>query len=850
MKSTDNMFWLIIHGHFYQPPRENPWIEAIEHQPGAAPYHDWNERIADECYTANTVSRILGPSRRIVDIVNNYRKISFNIGPTLLGWLADHVPETYEAIREADRQSVLDYSGHGNAIAQAYNHIILPLANRRDKITQIRWGLRDFEYRFQRPAKSIWLPETAVNMDTISVLIDHGIHYIILSPSQAQRIRSMEHAGRWHDVSHGQFDISQPYRCFEQTDGAKKNRDRYIDIFFYHGDLSKAIAFDHLLRDAKTMANRIMENYSTDSVNRCLSICTDGESYGHHEPFGDMGLAYLTHVLAPQKNIRITNYGEFLSLHPPTMEVELKPGPNNEGTSWSCFHGVGRWYRDCGCHTGGKSGWNQQWRQPLRNALDKLRDRLIDIFEDKGSAFFHDPWDARNHYIDVILDRSDASVADFFARVGKGSLTSREQSEALQLLEMQRYAMYMYTSCGWFFSDLAGIETIQILTYAARACELGNPFSTSDIENELLENLKLAVSNEPSLGTGKDIYHRFVTPSRVTWPQIVTHYAIQTTLSATHKTDTRIHHIRIHREEFTKYRYENHSLILGRISLSSQILRNLDKYAFALYFIPNQRYSCLVREVHSEQDFESLKSRTISAFQEHPSDFMNIIDPTWGSIRYSIKDMLRDDREQLYQTILHERLEQIRQQYLQIFEQNKRLLLELHDLDVPAPPELRIPAEIILSGQFASNVESGFNEEDNISNALEILNFAEKLNMNLNKEIPERIFQRTIEQKIVQFYESMNIDVCHELLKIHELADNLKLNIRESRVQNVIFRILREKLPPYMEQIGSQTASPGLYDLVNSILLLAYNFNFDVSAEKSQLRNLEQKFSDNPDYWP
>ncbi|MBN2012728.1 DUF3536 domain-containing protein [candidate division KSB1 bacterium] len=843
MKET---LWLIIHGHFYQPPRENPWIEAIERQPSATPYHDWNERIADECYTVNTVSRILGKDHRIIDIVNNYKKISFNIGPTLLSWIQKFTPTTYQAILDADKQSINDFSGHGNAIAQAYNHIILPLANERDKITQIVWGLKDFEYRYQRQAESIWLPETAVNDATISALIDQGIKYIILSPYQANRVRSLKKSSRWHDVSNGTIDTSQPYRCFDNT---RKSHDRYIDIFFYHGELSKAVAFDHLLRDASTFMNRIIQSYNQHTMHHCISICTDGESYGHHEAFGDMGLSYMLHKLAPEKNIRITNYGEFLELHPPTMEVDLKSGPNNEGTSWSCFHGVGRWYRDCGCHTGGGHGWNQKWRQPLRDALDKLRNELIEIFNEQGKAYFKDPWSARNGYIDVVLDRSDESVAAFFKTHGKCSMIDQEIATALQLLEMQRHAMLMYTSCGWFFNDISGLETVQVMSYAARACELGNPFAFSDLQLMLMEKLKQAESNIPEYGTGKDIYTDFVLPSLVSSEQIVTHYAIQSTLENNTNKERHIHHVSILKDEYTKYSFEDDALVLGRVTLSSDILRNFERFAFALFYVPNQRYTCLVRPIKSDKEYERLKKRTVEIFQDHPSDFLIHIDNFWGTSRYSIKDMLFDDRENLYKTILAERLQAIRSHYYEIYEQNKRILIELKELEIPIPNELKIPTEVILSGQFASFVEDGF-QRDDIAHALDVLHFADKLSIELDKAIPEKLFQEKIENQIKQFFTTLDNSIANELLKNYEHALNLKLHIRESKIQNYIFKILRDKLPPLLSEIINNPPLKKTYDLVNSILLLAYNFNFDISEIKDKLKGLEQQFSDNPDFWP
>ncbi|HEX9970722.1 MAG TPA: DUF3536 domain-containing protein, partial [bacterium] len=439
----NNNRYLTIHGHFYQPPRENPWIEAIERQDSAAPYHDWNDRIASECYTPNAGSRILDNLGRIDDIVNNYQSISFNFGPTLLSWLELHAPESYQSILNADRESVAKFSGHGNAIAQAYNHIILPLANQRDKITQIRWGLADFQHRFQRKPESIWLPETAVNYDTLAALADFSIKYIILSPFQAKRVRRLNgnETEPWLDVSDGSINTFQPYRCFLNDKNGNKDRSKYIEIFFYHGGLSRAVGFEHILHDAKKFADAIEMTYANDSdQNQLVSVGTDGESYGHHEAFGDMALAYLMKVEAPRRGLTVTNYGEFLEKNPPQWEVEIKEGPNGEGTAWSCFHGVGRWYRDCGCHTSGGPGWNQKWRRHLRQAMDKLRDDLAQFYEEKASHFFKDPWEARNDYIEVVLDRSPKNVELFLGKHAKSTSIMDGKVPALNLLELQRNA--------------------------------------------------------------------------------------------------------------------------------------------------------------------------------------------------------------------------------------------------------------------------------------------------------------------------------------------------------------------------------------------------------------------------
>ena len=359
--------FLTIHGHFYQPPRENPWLEAIELQDSALPFHDWNERINKECYNPNSVSKIVDSRNRILDIVNNYEHMSFNFGPTLLSWMEQFAPLTYERIIKADIESTGEHDGHGNAMAQVYNHIIMPLANENDKITQVKWGIRDFEYRYGRKPEGMWLAETAVDDDTLRVLEENGIKFTVLSPYQALKVRK-EGDKKWTDVSWGNIDPARSYRYYIKSAPGK-----FIDLFFYDGAISKSVAFDELLKDGNKFAKRLKDGISDcRDYPQLINIATDGESYGHHTKFGDMALAYVLQIKAKEEGFKITNFGEYLAKYRSDYEVDIK-----QASSWSCFHGVGRWKEDCGCSTGGHPGWNQKWRKPLRDALDYLRDELI-----------------------------------------------------------------------------------------------------------------------------------------------------------------------------------------------------------------------------------------------------------------------------------------------------------------------------------------------------------------------------------------------------------------------------------------------------------------------------------------
>ena len=508
--------FVTIHGHFYQPPRENPWTGRVPRHEDAHPAHDWNDRITRECYRPNGWSRVLSPEGRIEDIVNNYEFLSFDFGPTLLTWLAEHAPDVYGRILEGDRRSRELQGGHGNAIAHAYNHMILPLANYRDKRTQIVWGLRDFEWRFGRRSESIWLAETAVNLETTKILIELGIRYIVLSPCQALRSRALDRRGGWTDARGGKIDPRHAYRFFLKDARKRRIADRFIDVFFYDGPVAADINFQHLLRSAPTLADRITQaRGAEDDPAMLMSIATDGEVYGHHEPWADMCLAYLFRREGPRRGFQFINYGRYLDLFPPTREVDLDFGEHDEGTAWSCSHGVSRWERDCGCTTGGEPGWNQRWRAPLRRGFTMVRDRLVEIYLEQVSPLIKDAWAVRDDYISVLLDPSESSREAFLQRHQRKPLSGEERRVLWSLLESQRYAMLMFTSCGWFFGDISRVEAIRNMAYASMALELAGPWQAMNLESMLLEYLAEAECNPHGMGTGADVYRRFVQTERV-----------------------------------------------------------------------------------------------------------------------------------------------------------------------------------------------------------------------------------------------------------------------------------------------------------------------------------------------
>ncbi|MBI3313041.1 MAG: DUF3536 domain-containing protein, partial [Candidatus Omnitrophica bacterium] len=599
---------LCVHGHFYQPPRENPWIEEIEPQESAAPYHDWNERIYYECYHPNTKARVLESKGHVVNIVNNYEQISFNVGPTLLSWMERKHPETYAQILEADRTSRAHHHGHGNAIAQVHNHMIMPLASRRDKITQVKWGIQDFRHRFGREPESIWLPETACDEETLEVLVEEGIKFIILSPYQAQAVCLMPRDQRkhmpkehWTDVSAGTIDPKIPYRLFLKNHPAK-----FLDVFFYDGLVSKDVGFGNLAFDAKLFGDRLDAAKGALSHPQLIHIATDGETFGHHKGYGERALAYLLQIEAPKRGYRIVNYGEYLESCPPHHAVKIKEGEDGEGTSWSCAHGVKRWKDHCGCRGGGPLEWNQNWRKPLRTALDGLRDQLAKIYEEKGRNYLKNVWEARNDYIAVILNRSRETIEAFFEKHAKHKLNQEETVICLRILEMQRNAMLMYTSCGWFFTEISGIETVQILQYAARALQFVNLVSSNSLEEEFLNRLAEAKSNVRSLKDGRGVYEKLVRPHMASLHHIVAHYGIGSMFEDYYPDSDQfeLYCFKIHVFHQRKDSSGNMMLNFGRVHITSAVTLHEYDLIFIVVQIGLYDFRCSIKPFLDAQNME------------------------------------------------------------------------------------------------------------------------------------------------------------------------------------------------------------------------------------------------------
>jgi len=499
---TQRKRFICIHGHFYQPPRENPWLETVETQDTAAPYHDWNERICAECYATNGAARIVNSKNKIIRIVNNYARISFNFGPTLMSWLMENAPRTYRMILDGERRSRKSFNGHSSAMAQVYNHIILPLANRRDRITQIRWGIADYQRHYGAAPEGMWLAETAADNESLELMAQQGIKFTVLAPHQCRRIRSLKDGGEWTNTPEASVDTSHPY-LVRFASGVS------IAVFFYDGPIARAIAFEGLLNSGESLAARLKSGFRYNAQPQLVHVATDGESYGHHHKYGEMALAYALRLLENDPTVDLTNYGCFLERFPPEYEAEIV-----ENTSWSCVHGIERWRADCGCRLNFQEGWNQRWRTTLREAFDFLKGIVDEIFETETGAFLKDPWEARNDYISVMCDNSEKQRKKFIAKHAKKNFHEAHEKKLWSLLEAEKFSLFTYTSCAWFFDDISGIEPVHMMKFASRAMELVQPYYSKHIEAPFLKILAEAQSNIPEMQDGAQVFQKFVKPIR------------------------------------------------------------------------------------------------------------------------------------------------------------------------------------------------------------------------------------------------------------------------------------------------------------------------------------------------
>lgn len=702
--------YVCIHGHFYQPPRENAWLEIVEQQESARPFHDWNARINFECYAPNAAARILDGQGWITKIRNNYNRISWNFGPTLLTWLEQKDPEAYTLLLKADRRSMERYGGHGSALAQVHSHLILPLCNYRDKVTQVWWGIRDFEHRFGRYPEGIWLAETAVNTETLEVLASHGIQFTILAPRQAKAVRPVadnppaatrkKHAAtshkespEWREVNAETLDTRRPYWC-QLPSG------RRIALFFYYGGIAQEVAFNGLLNSGASFAKKLTGLFDDDDEVQLAHIATDGETYGHHHRFGEMALADCLNYIEDNNWATLTNYGQFLELFPPQWEVQI-----HENSSWSCIHGVERWRADCGCNTGGHPGWHQRWRKPLRDTLDWLRDQLAPLYEREAARFLRDPWAARNEYIDVVFDRREENVARFLKKHARRDLSYLEEVAVLRLLEIQRHAVLMYTSCGWFFDEISGIETNQILQYALRAMDYAHDVARVELHTEFSRRLAEAPSNV--LADGAASFLQNVVPTRVTLERVAMHFAVAS-LFEDDPEGLDLFNYTASVDFFEKIVAGTPQFAAGRIAIRSRLSHAKKTYCFAVIYLGQQHIIGNISGTMNRATFNAMWERTSKSFQTaNLGEVIGILQEYFGPEKFTLSSLFTDEKIKIIRDITESSLAIAESSFRDVYNDNYQLMAGLEENNLPVPDTWRNIATYVLNADLLMYFRNG-----------------------------------------------------------------------------------------------------------------------------------------------
>ena len=880
--------YICVHGHFYQPPRENPWLETVEVQDSAAPYHDWNERITSECYAPNGASRIQNKQNQIVRIVNNYARMSFNFGPTLLSWLEDFAPRTYRMIQDADQASAERYSGHGSAIAQVYNHIIMPLASERDARTQIRWGIADFHHRFGRLPEGMWLAETAVSRNVLDLMAQEGIKFTVLAPHQAARFRALsetdlaaqrakataappepqlrrratdfkpgeeaaaaihnqasqsrsdathalkatdealkdaneawqgtdatakaadnslkgtgfspsidspqndvaqapeESATPWIETPNATIDSTRPYLV-------KLNEGRSIAVFFYDGPASRAVAFEGLLNSGETFGRRLVAGLNPakpTSEPQLAHIATDGESYGHHHKHGEMALSYALHWIEHHNLARLTNYGEFLDKFPPQFEAEVV-----EQSSWSCSHGVERWRSNCGCN-GGKQGWNQQWRAPLREALDLLRDRTAPLAEALARPLLKDLWAARDAYIHVVLDRTLDNEARFFREHATHELTPAERVTAFELLELERHTQLIYTSCGWFFDEISGIETVQIIAYAGRVIQLATKLfsgpalfgeSAATLEQDFLSILARAESNVPDIGNGAEVYRRWVTSAKLDLEHVGAHYAISS-MFRTYPDAGQLFCFDVQRRSYELITSGRGRFVLGRAALRSRITEETEEICFTVLHLGDQNLSAAVKRFHApdEAGWQTFcDNARVALRRANLPDLIRLVDAYFGGTLYSLTSLFADEQHRILQSILDQTLSEVESSLMHIYEEHATLLDFLGEASVAAPPALALTAGFAINASLRHALEAPEYDSTEVDR---LLRRAQIDHVQLDTALLSFTADKRMKRAMVRLedaVETQNLGVLNETVAVAESLRTLPMEINLWQAQNI-----------------------------------------------------------------
>ncbi len=744
-----------------------------------------------ECYAPNAVSRIMDADWRIIGLINNYSRISFNFGPTLLYWLDRHEPEVYQSILGADKESMANFSGHGSAMAQVYNHMIMPLANRKDKQTQVKWAIRDFQERFKRDPEGMWLPETAVDTETLEVLAENKIEFTILAPHQAAKFRQLN-SEDWVDVSDGRIDPRRTYLC-------KLPSGKSINLFFFDKRTASDIAFGNLLDNGEAFAKRLIDSF-TDNPNSDLieNVASDGELYGHHHPHGDMTLAYCIYHIVSTGAAKLTNYAEYLEKHPAEFEVQIQ-----ENTSWSCIHGIERWRNDCGDNTG-RQGWRQAWRKPLREAMDWLRDTLAPHFEEEASKYLKSPWDARDSYIDVILDRSRPNIEAFLAKHASKELSEEEKRRVVKLLEMQRHAMLMFTSCGWFFDEISGIETVQVMMYAARAMQLAHELFDLELEDQYRSILKQAPSNIPEFGNGATVYSLFIQPSVVDFAKISAQNTIMQ-LFADHMKSLVLTPkapnccFEINTEDIEKRDDGKFRVIVNRSTVSSATTFDQETFGSAAIWLGDHNVTCGAKANMQKHTFTSMRDQVFDSFERGQiNEIIVILSKYFGQHNYTLKDMFKDDQRNILNYIVADRMKKAKELYEIVYHENSAMLRFMKEARVPSPKPLLSAAEMVLNMEIKQLLSAETTDLDRLQS---LINESKHLSVNLDAnliayEASEKIANEFTKLSLAP-ENTVSIDSMIELIKV---VNQLPITLNLWQSQNTAFNIAQNRYKTMRER--------------------------------------------------
>ncbi|MDR0305243.1 MAG: DUF3536 domain-containing protein [Chitinispirillales bacterium] len=808
---TGNKF-LVIHGHFYQPPRENPWLDIIEEQESAAPYHDWNERIYDECYRPNAYSRLLDSKGMIVGIHNNYQNMSFNFGPTLFTWLERYHPVTARKIIAADRESASRFGGHGNAVAQVFNHVIMPLASKRDQLTQIRWAKYFFKKRYGRDPQGIWLGETAINMVTVECLIEEKISYVILSPNQAESFRSLND-GNWTHTNQQPIDTRRPYRIFPRTQSGEQLEGR-LDVFFFDEGLSKEISFNDLLKDSRVLGSRINECYDQNNgSNQLVTIATDGETFGHHKAFGDMCLAFFFKSIASELGIIPVNFSYYLSMNPPQHEVSLR-NAFGEGTAWSCAHGVGRWIRDCGCSTGGEAGWNQAWRAPLRSALNELQAQIDSHYEARLSTLFADPWVLRDKYIRVMGESSLAKTAEFLKHYAvKFTFNDELTAEIRRLLEAQKFMLFSYTSCGWFFNDISGIETVQNLAYACRALQLGLPEVSRKLALfQFMEQLSKAKSNLKDTD-GRTLFEKHVLPFFHHKRLLAFTAAAQQVLAV---------------KKYSSYEKTVYNLELKSIMSQKAGRMNYDVVSVQLESgITGESSSWSVLIAHSPETelmgwvvpSKGMRTGTTKteAWTSHPDVKTFTLSDLFYSSRHDLSDFFQDRMAK-----------DTDKRFLGWMEQNEPNLNVLTRLNYPLPAYCSTPVRYVLQNRWNTQIHKlrKWGSENEVFADLQEIDALEKrYAMKIDKKQSALTLQNLIIRGLEMLQQELSIEICDRLRYLLNFVDKFSIPVSKSKLEDIFHPVYEG---PLKNLYASQKSEEK--ELLSNLISFARRMNFNTDS--------------------